>query len=272
MPDARPSPHVAPSDPAADRAAGDEVASARRLALSRRLAFAEIAVGSVHELNNALQVIGGVVELLDRRTDLPDAVVTKLNRIGLQTDRAAAALSALQELSRATTGRPVGLDLDRLVEEVVALRRYRLDRAGVAVQVRGAAGRARVRADGTLVRHAILILLLNAEQAVESRPAPEIAIDVEVHDETVTLTVRDSGPGVASMIRDRLFEPWVTTRGQDAAGLGLWSARAAAERLGGSLVLCDDDRRGCGATFRLRLPADREPGSAHATECSSSSA
>ena len=74
-------------DRQARRAEANE--SVRLARLSRRASFAEIVSGTFHEFNNFLQVIGGLVELLGNRTDLPDSVVTKLDRMRVQTDRAA---------------------------------------------------------------------------------------------------------------------------------------------------------------------------------------
>lgn len=250
---------------------GDIEPAARAVSLSRRLAFAEVAGGAFHDLNNALQVIGGLVELLERRTDLPEPVVAKLVRISQQSGRAAAAIAAVQELRRATTGRRVEVDLNRVVDEVVALRRHQLQRAAIAVEVRTGTTPARATADAALLRHAILVLLINAEQAVEGRPDPAITIEGGAGDDRVMLIVRDSGPGVAATIRDRLFEPWVSTKGPQAAGLGLWSARTVIEQMGGSLTLCEAGGGGRGAGFRLELPAVGTTAEPQATECSSAS-
>jgi len=67
------------------------------------------------------------------------------------------------------------------------------------------------------------------------------------------LSVRDNGGGVPDMVKARLFEPFVSSKGQRGTGLGLAVARKIAERHGGSLELVATSP--AGTTFALRLPA-----------------
>ena len=64
--------------------------------------------------------------------------------------------------------------------------------------------------------------------------------------------VEDNGPGVPADQRDKIFEPFVSTKGAAGNGLGLWISAEIARRHGGSLAV--DAARGGGAVFRLTLP------------------
>jgi signal transduction histidine kinase len=116
----------------------------------------------------------------------------------------------------------------------------------------GAAGNGDARAiDPHLLRSVLDPLVENAVQ----HTADGGTVAVLSHDEgsVLVVDVRDTGHGVAPQVRDRLFRPWTTTRGdRGGAGLGLWLSRESARAAGGDVVLVDD-RPGT-TTFRVRLP------------------
>jgi signal transduction histidine kinase len=66
------------------------------------------------------------------------------------------------------------------------------------------------------------------------------------------ISVEDSGPGVPPALRDKLFEPFFTTR-EEGAGLGLPIVRQIAQAHGGRVLA--GDRPGGGARFEIHLPA-----------------
>src|ERR1041385_3854206 len=74
--------------------------SEQHMTLNRLATIARLVAGAAHEVNNALQVIGGSVELLQNRTDLPEPVQKTLARIGSQTARAAGAMTGVVALAR----------------------------------------------------------------------------------------------------------------------------------------------------------------------------
>lgn len=98
------------------------------------------------------------------------------------------------------------------------------------------------------IKGALANLVDNARQACGDDA--RIEVTAEVHDGSLHLSVTDNGPGIADDIRDRLFEPFFTTRPQ-GTGLGLAVARAVAEVHGGGIVV---DSSPAGACFTLRLP------------------
>jgi nitrogen-specific signal transduction histidine kinase len=79
-----------------------------------------------------------------------------------------------------------------------------------------------------------------------------VQIAVLTEADTVTVELSDDGPGIASRVRDTLFDPFVTTRRADGAtGLGLTLARAVLHAHDGALEAADSP---AGARFRLLLP------------------
>jgi two-component system NtrC family sensor kinase len=216
--------------------------------------IARFVSGLAHELNNSLQVVGGLVELLEDRTDLPSDAAVRIHKIRGQSEKASTAIRQVLGYVRDPDGRPGALDLAAITERSLTLRRYALGRAGVQVSWDRPAGSGpRTWGYERQVQQVILNLLINAEEALGGGPERRLRLETETGraDGVVRLVVADSGPGVAPEIAARVFEPFFTTR-EDAVGLGLTVGAAIAEAHQGSLTLVE---AGPGATFVLELPA-----------------
>jgi signal transduction histidine kinase len=118
---------------------------------------------------------------------------------------------------------------------------------GVTVAVRADAPRA-IRGHYEPLRRAFANLLRNAAEAMGGRGAIDVA--VAGGPDGVVVTVADHGPGVPAEIRDRVFEPYVTTK-PEGTGLGLALVRQTVEAHGGAITLSETP--GGGATFTVTL-------------------
>src|SRR5205814_9990455 len=157
------------------------------------------------------------------------------------------------------------------------MRREALRAAGVVLDVVCDADLPSLWVDGPQVQQALLNLLLNAEHALDGRTDPHIVIRVFLSPTPVTvpplfpaesaetgspqgsvavvIDIADNGPGLPEQVRDRLFEPFVTTRpvGQ-GTGLGLATSYGIVVQHGGSLQVASTAGRG--TTFRIALPVE----------------
>jgi two-component system C4-dicarboxylate transport sensor histidine kinase DctB len=224
------------------------------ITLNRSATVARLLSGVVHEVNNALQVIGGTTELLQDLPALSDPVLKGLQRIHAQNTRAAAALSEVMTFSRQKNDARGLVNMREVMSRSVALRAYAISRARLQVtQQAPADGRVSVEGSATLLQQALINLIVNAEQALDGRPGGRIGVEVDRDGDVVRVRVSDDGPGVDASVASMIFEPFVTTRPRDqASGIGLTSARAIAEMHGGTLT-CEACEKG--ACFALRIPA-----------------
>ena len=225
------------------------------IGLNRLATVARLMSGAVHDVNNALQVISGTVEMLEARTDIPPPVKDALVRLRGQSARAAAALAQTLVFTRATRGGAGPINLRELAEESLALRDFSIRRAGLSARlVAHGPGPFVVVGNRGDLQQVLLNLLMNAERALAGRTG---AIIVELaHDaDAVMLRVVDEGGGVALTPPDRVFERFVSTYEPfECAGLGLWAARALVEESGGTLTV---EAPETGAVFTVRLTAFR---------------
>jgi C4-dicarboxylate-specific signal transduction histidine kinase len=227
--------------------------SSEQLARINRVATVARFVSSLaHELNNSLQVMGGLIELLADRADLPPDVRARIERIGEQADRASDRIRQVASFVREPATAAAQVDLSALVERALALRSYELGRSGIQVEWAYPDDACVVRGSARELRQAVLNLLANAQEALADVPARALRVQLARTAGTIRLTVADTGPGVAADLRERIFEPFFTTRGATGAlGLGLTVAVHTAAAHGGRLLLeCERP----GASFVLELP------------------
>ena len=222
------------------------------VSLNRAVTTARLMAGAVHEVNNALQVIAGSVELLEQHPLLPPAFAKSLDRIKRQSERAAAALADLQVFTKAPLEGRERFNLREVVTHALALRRYAAGRLGLTVEAAtddpnvflamGNAGYA---------QQALLNLLINAEQAMTGNPGT-LRVRMLGEPDRVGVEVSDTGPGISETVTTRLFEPFATTRNPgEGAGLGLWVSRSIVEAVGGSVEIASTST---GTTAVLWLP------------------
>jgi signal transduction histidine kinase len=113
----------------------------------------------------------------------------------------------------------------------------------------------KIRASATKLGQVVLNLIVNAMQAVSSRPRSEnvISVRLRIEDVWAVLEVADNGPGISEEDLDRIFDPFFTSKQGSGTGLGLAISRRIVEEIEGSLVAGRDDQLG-GARFVMRLP------------------
>ena len=231
--------------------------SPEQLAQINRVAtVARFVSALAHELNNSLQVMGGLIELLADRDDLPQDALLRIERIGAHADQAGGKIKQVVSYVRAPAEPHSRVNLAAIVDRALALRSYELERAGIRTVREATAGRFTVHGSARDLEQAVLNLLANAQEAIVAAETRELTIETTRAAGRVRLSVTDTGPGVPPELRERIFEPFFTTRAASGAvGLGLTVAAHIAAAHGGSLSLAGE---GGGATFVLDLPQEPE--------------
>jgi len=108
------------------------------------------------------------------------------------------------------------------------------------------------RGDPLLLQQVLVNLLINAAQALKDRPEGSVLIHAERSGERVRLTVADDGPGISPNVRDRLFEPFATTKPVgEGTGLGLAMSRGLMVQQGGTLFVGRSDHEGTEMVLEL---------------------
>lgn len=214
----------------------------------------ELSAGVAHELRNSLATVQGYLSLAARRA-LPAEAREEIDEARRETAELARIVDDFLTFARPGSGSLEPVDLAALVARATS------DPALAGVTLKLAlppAAPPTVVGDPRLLQRALRNLLLNAVQATLARAARDGAapgpVDVHLRRDAgrATITIDDSGVGLAPEIRDRLFEPFASGRA-GGAGLGLALARRIVLMHGGSLGLESLATGGVRAEIRLPL-------------------
>ena len=228
---------------------------AAQLAHTEKMAaMGTLAAGVAHEVNNPL---AGILTCLETLRANPDDAETRRRYLGLVYDgikRIEHTVSNLLDFSRPTSAHPEPTSLNHSLRHVVELAQYQLRKNRVEAVFELAPAEPVVLADHFQMEQLFLNLVLNAIQAMPG--GGTVTLRTRMTDGRVIAEVIDTGVGIPDEIRDRIFDPFFSTRevGQ-GTGLGLAVSYTIVAAHGGSIEV--ESRVGRGATFRVILPLGR---------------
>jgi signal transduction histidine kinase len=219
------------------------------------LAFAGVlANGIVHDFRNPMSSMRLDVQMLNKEVARGEScrsgrVAELAGRVQNTIDRLDKVFKEFLYVSKPPSDERESLDLAACIGECVAMLEPRLAQAGVRVAVELPEAGLRVLAYQASLQRALMNVITNAEQF--SQAGDTVVVRASRTGRNATIDVTDSGPGVRGTDRHRVFDMFVSSRA-GGTGLGLFLARTAIERCGGSIQIVDT--HGKGACFRIALP------------------
>ena len=238
----------------------------RLVAAQRNAAWRDVARRIAHEIKNPLTPIQlsaerlrrkyrseivGDLETFDRCTD---TIIRQVEGIGRMVDE-------FSSFARMPAPRFEETDARELLRQAVFAQR--VASPDIIVEMIEPAPEALIKADGRMVGQVLTNVLKNAAEAIAARRAQDPGVEGRLtarlisDDSQVAFEIEDNGVGLPDKDRDRLTEPYVTTR-EKGTGLGLAIVKRIMEEHGGALVLQDASRLP-GAQVILRFPPQRKP-------------
>jgi C4-dicarboxylate-specific signal transduction histidine kinase len=229
----------------------EELAHALRVAT-----LGELATSLAHEINQPLAAIASNAQAAQRLL-APSAVDPEipemLRDIGNDAQRAAQVIRRLRVLFRKEHNERQPVDAGEVIKEVVALLRKDLERRQVRLEVVLERGAPRVLGDLVQLQQVLLNVLVNAAEAMAREAGPrDLRVATEAREPGVlSITVRDSGVGVATGELEHIFERFVSSK-SEGLGMGLSISRSIIEAHGGRIWATRNPDRGL--TIHIELP------------------
>lgn len=224
-------------------------------------AIGRLAAGVAHELGGPLTVIEGKAQRglrsFDRSSERaaqtagrPGHLKSALEDIRAEVARMERTVRQLLDFGRRTAGRRRTIMANHLAQASIGAFKNEAELAGVRVSMRETAPSVALDGDPLRLQQALGNLLRNAIQA---SAGGRVELAVEESGTEVAFSVDDDGPGISPEIRDRLFEPFVTTKAHGAGtGLGLAVAHSVVDDHGGRIELGPSPLGG--TRFRMIFP------------------
>lgn len=214
-------------------------------------AIGKLSAGVAHEINNPLTGILTNSSLM--LEDLPQDHPWRedLQTIVDETLRCRKIVKGLLDFARQTKPQRTVLNLNQVVEDVLALVRNQTVFRAIRIEYDLDPSLPSVLADADQMRQVVLNIVLNAAEAMAGGGGLRVSSRADATAKTVELRFSDTGPGIPDDVRARIFEPFFTTK-RTGTGLGLSIAYGIMERHHGTLQV--ESARGQGTTFVLILP------------------
>ena len=230
--------------------------------VARASAVGEMGTALAHELTQPLSAVAGFVEssaaLLDQGgVEIPAKVREYMDQAVAQVMRAGAVIRLLREFTgRGDSERSVE-DINAVVEEICKLATLGTATDRIELELNLAAALPPVLIDHVQIQQVVLNLVRNSIDALNDCETRTIKVATASRGDMIDVVVSDNGPGLPSEVRDRVFEPFVSTK-PDGIGIGLSICRTIVEAHGGRIAVDTSTKHGTG--FRFSVPAFVESG------------
>ena len=212
----------------------------------------QVAAGVAHEIRNPLAVLRGASQRLQKFENLNLAQRTELlAMIDEEVTRMGTVVQNFLDLSRRPKGETVAFELRPVLERSLDILRVELDRSKVSVDYEWDAPEMLIEGDPSAMHHVFLNLALNARDVMKD--GGKLRVRVQGKRGEARIIFEDTGPGVPKAIRNKIFEPFYTTRAT-GTGLGLAFVDRIVNEHGGSVTV--GSAPSGGAQFEIRLPAE----------------
>jgi len=224
----------------------------------------ELAAGIAHEINNPVAIMveeaGWIEDLLEEEEFQEGKNLQEFKRalkqINTQGKRCKEITHKLLSFARKTDARTQEVNLNEMIEELVAISAQRAKYSNVTITTDFQEDLPPLKLSLSEMQQVVLNLINNALDAME-KDGGEINITSQIEGDHIVIGVDDNGPGIAAANLSRIFDPFYTTKPVGkGTGLGLSICYGIIKKLGGEIVV--RSTKGEGTRFRVRIPMSKD--------------
>ncbi len=217
-----------------------------------------VAAGIAHEIRNPLSGINIYLNTLEKFYDKKESV-EKVSQIFKQLQSASnkieSVIRRVMDFSKPSTPRLVLTGINQPIEDAIGLSSVTLRKRGIKIDQNLAEDLPMVYADPQLLEQVLLNLITNAAEAMKSvNSAKQIQVISSMENNCISVRVSDSGPGVPLNLREKIFDPFYTTKAE-STGIGLSLCHRIITDHEGSLSVSES--KWGGAEFTIKMPPKR---------------
>jgi len=229
----------------------------RELAERERLAvLGQMAASISHNLKNPLGSMKTILQVQLENPELPDSVRVETKMVLDEIGRLSGKLNQLLQFSRPAVrgeGAIGSCDARVVMEEVAGVLSHDAERRGVQMQIKVSGESSAVAAGAEAVNDIVSNLVVNALEATPR--GGHVIVTADSHDGACILAVEDDGPGIPAALREKILQPFFTTKSQ-GTGLGLAIVARRVAEFAGKVDWESPVREGHGTRFHVTLPME----------------
>lgn len=228
----------------------------KRLTMQDKMAsLGRVAAGIAHEIRNPLSGINIYLDTL-KKLHHKDGSEYKVDNILRQLIAAShkieSVIRRVMDFAKPSEPKLALIDINEPIGEAIGLTAVTMRKSGVLLTKSLAGDLPPVYADRHLIEEMVLNLINNAAEAMRAQEADKIIeVGTALEEEGITVSIADSGPGIPLEIRDKIFDPYLTTK-SDGTGIGLSLCHRIVTDHGGFLIVGDSELGG--VEFRATIP------------------
>jgi PAS domain S-box-containing protein len=236
---------------------------ARILHQDKMMSLGRLAASVVHEINNPLSGILNYSRLMARvlqqgelTSERRDKFQRYLSVVETETSRCSQIVSNLLSFSRRSPAAFAPVDVAELLRRCTLLSGHKLELSRIRLESSIQPELPPVQGDFNQLQQCVINLIFNAVDAMPAGGTLTLAAQGGDPEQTVSIRVKDTGPGIPPEHLPSIFEPFFTTKSEGhGLGLGLSTVYGIVERHHGSIEASNPDEGG--ALFEITLPACR---------------
>ena len=232
---------------------------------NRMEAFTTITHKIIHEINNPSTIVKSYLKILSLKLPDKHPAQAELSVISEEMERISGLIRNLSDFTRPEIDEFSPVDINQLFSSVLEIiNQSLLLPKGIKTRTKLDPNVPLIRSDKNSLKQILINLMKNASEALDDKdeiqvvtrflPGSEkILIDEKRRiPGSIEITIQDNGPGIPDEIRERLFEPYNSSKGAGNSGLGLSIVYSIIKELNGS-ISCDTPEEG-GTAFKILLP------------------
>jgi PAS domain S-box-containing protein len=216
-----------------------------------------VAAGIAHEIRNPLSGINIYLDTLEKIYDNAEnlekvkGILTHLHSASTKIE---SVIRRVMDFSKPSQPKLVLTDINQPIEDAIGLCSVTLRKSGIKIEKKLSEDLQPLHADPNLIEEVILNLITNAAEAMKNMAGEKkIEIASFMEDNSLILKILDSGPGVPSALKDKVFDPFYTTK-SESTGIGLSLSHRIIRDHGGSLGISKS--KWGGAEFVIEIPIE----------------
>ncbi len=214
-----------------------EIAKRELQKLERMKPLASSAAAVVHDVRNSLGVIQSTAQFVLKKLKPAEQERKAWEMVERNAESIKKILKGYLGLARQGSGEKEKISLNELVENVVHFIELEARKKNVAIESSFEPSAPSLLLERSAMESAVLNLAINSIEAMEGG---RLKFTTKLSEQKISLEIEDTGPGIPKEVRDKLFEPFMTTK-ENGTGMGLFSVKEIVKQNGGEITAQSGD-------------------------------